>query len=169
MKAVIGIFDNKGNIKTAVTRLKEAGFTEKDLVLITTYQAEEIRDVLGEEPEKAAVSGALVGSGIGGIIGLLGGIALVPIPGIGPVLAFGLMGTVSGSTLGGSLGSIYGTRIEDQPEHELKEALGEQKLILIAHIEEMEEELARDIIQEAGGSYLKTHEVSREAIAEITG
>jgi hypothetical protein len=79
------------------------------------------------------------------------------------------MGTVSGSTLGGYLGSIYGTRIEDQPEHELKEALGEQKLILIAHIEETEEELAREIMQEAGGSYLKTHEVSREAIAEITG
>lgn len=168
MEAVIGVFEKKENIKTAVTRLKEAGFTEEDLVLITSYQAEEVRDILGEEPEKAAVSGALVGSGIGGVVGLLGGIALLPVPGFGLAVAYGLIGSISGGTLGGFLGSLYGTRIEDQPEIELKEALGTQKLLLFVRVEAANEESARAIMQQAGGDYLKTHEVSPETIAELS-
>lgn len=167
MKAVIGIFDEKDNIKTAVIRLKEAGFTDEDLILITSYQAEEVRDVLGEEPEKAAASGALVGTGIGGALGLLGGLALVPVPGLGLVAAYGLLGTISGGTLGGFLGSLYGTRIEDQPELDLKEALGTHNLLLFVRVEDVNEENARAILQQSGGSYLVTHEVSPEAVAEL--
>ena len=59
----------------AVTRLKEVGFNEDDLALFTTYQANEIREALGEEPEKTAATGAIVGSTIGGAAGLLGGLA----------------------------------------------------------------------------------------------
>lgn len=167
MKAIIGVFEVRDDIKTAVHRLREAGFTEDDLALITSYQAEEVRDVLDEEPEKTAVSGALVGSGIGATLGLLGGIALLPIPGIGPMLASGVMATASGGVLGGYLGSLYATHAEEIPEHELKEVLSKHNVILVVRIKDSNEEKARAILSQSGGSYLKTHEVSPEALAKL--
>jgi hypothetical protein len=167
MKAVIGVFEQKENIKMAVTQLKEAGFSEDDLALITSYQVEDVPDILGEEPEKTAVTGALVGSGIGGALGLLGSIVILPVIGIGALVASGLMATASGSILGGYLGSLYATRIEDEPEHELKVALAEGKVLLLAHVEESNEEMARTIMRQSGGSYLETQEISPEAISDM--
>ena len=164
MKAIIGVYEQKDEIKTAVTRLKEAGFGENDLALITSHQAEKVRDVLGEEPEKTALSGALVGSGIGGVLGLLGGLALVPVPGIGFITAYGVLGTISGSTLGGYLGSIYATRFEEEPEHELKKALSTSKLLLLVRVNDANEETTRTIMQQSGGSYLETHDIDPEAV-----
>jgi len=168
MKAVIGIFEEKDKIKTAVARLREAGFTESDLALITRHQVEEVDDVLDEEPEETAVTGALVGSGIGGVLGLLGGIAVVTVPGIGPLLASGLMASATGSVLGGYLGSMHASRREDEPEHELRKALGERKVILFVHVQDINEESTRTILRRSGGDFLETHEVSPEAIAELT-
>jgi hypothetical protein len=169
MKAVIGVFDEKDKIKTAVTRLKEAGFAESDLGLITGYQVEEVDDLLDQEPEETAVTGAVIGSGIGGVLGLLGGITVLTVPGVGPMLASGLLATATGSVVGGYLGSLYASRKEDQPEHELKKALSERKLILFARVQDMNEESARTIMQQSGGNYLETHKVSPEATVELSG
>ena len=168
MKAVIGVFDEKDKIKTAVTRLKQAGFAENDMTLITRYQVEEVDDVLDEEPEETAVTGALVGSGIGGVLGLLGGISVVTVPGVGPMLASGLLATAIGSVLGGYLGSMHASRREDEPEHELRKALGERKLILFVRVQDTNEESARTILRQSGGDFLETHEISPEAISELT-
>ena len=168
MKAVIGIFEEKDKIKTAVARLKEAGFPESDLALITRHQVEEVHDVLDQEPEETAVRGAVVGSSIGGVLGLLGGITVVTVPGVGPMLASGLLATATGSVLGGYLGSMHASRTEDQPEHELKKALGERKVILLVRVQDMNEESARTIMQQSGGNYLETHEISPEGITELS-
>ena len=164
MKAIIGIFEDKETIKTAVIRLKEAGYGEDDLALLTSYHAEEVRDALAEHPEETAVSGALVGSGIGGVLGLLGGLSLAPMADIGLIAAYGFLGTLSGGTLGSYLGSIYATRAEDEPEHELKNALAESKLILLARVEESTKENTRAIMQQSGGTYLAVHEIDPQAL-----
>lgn len=166
MKAVIGVFDEKDDIKAAIANLKDAGFTEHDLALITSYQAEEIRDVLGEQPEKSAVAGALAGTGVGSVLGLLGGAALLPLPGVGPLLASGLMAT-SGGVLGGYLGSLYATFIEEQPELDLKEALSMHKILLLAKVQESNAVQAQTIMKQVGGNYLLVHEVAPEVMTDL--
>lgn len=167
MNVVIGIFEEKESLKTAVIRLKEAGFAEDDLALITTYQADEIREALGEEPEQTATAGAVIGSTIGGAAGLLGGLALVSVVGVGLVVAYGFLGTISGGTLGGYLGAIYATRLEDQTEHELKTALSTDKLLLFVEVTDITAEEARVIMRQAGGSYLESHEIDPAAVAGL--
>lgn len=167
MKAVIGTFDEKAGIKTAVSNLQAAGFTKEEVALVTSYDAEEVRDVLDEEPEHAAASGALVGGGIGSILGLLGGIVVLPIPGAGPLLASGIIASTSTGLLGAYLGSIYATRAVDEPEHELKEALSKDEVLLVVRINEGNEEEARAILSQSGANHLMTHEVDPKVMAEL--
>lgn len=164
MKILIGIFEQEQEIETVVNRLLETEFDQNDLALMTHYQAEEVRDVIGEEPTKTAITGTLIGSGIGSTLGLLGSIALLPIPGAGPFLVSGLLTTASSGVLGGYLGSIYAVRAEEQAELELKEALGEDKILLLVQVTSTNEEDARMIMRQFGGGYLKTHEIDSETM-----
>jgi hypothetical protein len=167
MKAIMGTFDARQQIEETLDALKEAGFEPRDIALLTTYEAEEVRDMLGEEPEKTAVEGAVVGSGIGSVLGLLGSAIVLPIPGAGPLLAAGIMATASGGVLGGYLGAIYASRAESEPEYRLKELLSEDKVLLIVRVNESNETMAHQIMEEAGGKYLKVHEVDPAVLAHL--
>ena len=167
MKAVIGTFGKREGIETAVSQLKNVGFDEEDIALVTSYEAEEVRDVLDEEPERAAATGALVGGGIGSVLGLLGSAVVLPIPGAGPLLASGIIASTSTGLLGGYLGSIYATRVADEPEHELKEALANGEVLLIVRVNDGNEEQAQAILRRSGGHYLMTHEVDPNVLADL--
>jgi outer membrane lipoprotein SlyB len=56
-----------------------------------------------------AAEGAMVGAGLGGLVGMLAGMAGLTVPGIGPLLAAGpLAATLSGLITGGATGAIAG-------------------------------------------------------------
>ncbi|HEX6387683.1 MAG TPA: hypothetical protein VF177_23690 [Anaerolineae bacterium] len=110
MNAVIGLFQDFNDAELAIEQLKRAGFTRDDIgILARGYLVQEhLDDDAGEEVLQGARTGALAGTGIGGILGLLASGVSVSIPLVGPLLAAGTLA----ATLGGAVaGAVYGSLI----------------------------------------------------------
>ena len=116
-QTIIGVFDNLNAAERAINDLKITGFTPDSVSILTrdnttaasaadTTDIE--RETEGNEAGKGAVTGALGGGTLGAVLGwVLAGGAAVVIPGIGPIIAAGILGaTVTGALVGGSVGSI---------------------------------------------------------------
>lgn len=109
-RTVIGVFDNVDAAERAINDLKVSGFTPDSISVVTRDRDTNntlVEDTGVNQAGKGAVSGALGGGTLGAVLGwlLAGGTALIP--GVGPIIAAGVLGaTVTGALVGGSIGSI---------------------------------------------------------------
>lgn len=150
LQAVVSSYPEKEQMETAVSRLHAAGFERNEIVVLTTDKVEEVSDILTGEAEETTAKAALMGTTLGGLGGLLTGIAVIPIPGLGPVVAGTIMSTASGSVMGGFLGAIFGSRAASQPQYDFKEELAQGRAVLLALAEDEAQvetavEIARDL------------------------
>ena len=115
-QTVIGLFDGVDAAQTAIRALRAVGFADKDIGVV-------MRDLgcgaeLLGQPEtevdaaaaKGAATGAATGGVVGGLLGLLGSLLL---PGVGPIVAGGVLGTSlvgagAGAATGGLIGGLIG-------------------------------------------------------------
>jgi uncharacterized protein (TIGR02271 family) len=126
---VVGVFEDRSAAQQAVNDLKNAGFNDNQIGFAMrddtgananmTDGGEQAADTAG-----GAVSGALGGGILGGI---LGAAASLLIPGIGPVVAGGILaatlgGAAIGAAAGGLLGALTGMGV---PEDEARYYEGE--------------------------------------------
>jgi hypothetical protein len=101
---VVGIFDDQEHAKKAIQALKEAGFTDAQIGVASREWSRQLQEVPVDQQhiaERGAVTGALVGGGLGAAVGLMGAVL---IPGAAPVVA----GTALLSALGGGLAGAGG-------------------------------------------------------------
>lgn len=119
--AVIGVFYTRAEAEQAIHELRNAGFSEDRIGMITRDGGargdERSEETLAEE---GAAAGAVVGAGAGALVGL--GVVAGTIPVIGPVLAIGTLGTIllnaaGGAVILGLVGALVGLGI---PEEEAK-------------------------------------------------
>jgi hypothetical protein len=118
-KTVIGVFEGLSQAEKAVAELEDNGFTREDIGLITNNPRAHghlSMDVIGQG-SKAGDTAA--GAVLGGLAGLVAEIALLAIPGIGPIiaagpLAAGLLGAGIGATAGGLTGALKNVGIPDE-------------------------------------------------------
>jgi uncharacterized protein (TIGR02271 family) len=105
---VVGLFTDRTDAENAIRQLRDAGFTEKQIGLAMRDRDEQrtlIEDTGTTAAEGAAV-GAVSGGVLGGLIGLLGSLL---IPGIGPIVAGGVLAsTLAGAGIGAAAGGIIG-------------------------------------------------------------
>lgn len=160
MKVVTGLFSNQDDAAEAITALKGIGIKQSTLTLISSADKEStyIRELVDEEPRKTAVTGAAAGGVLGSLLGLLGGIFLIPVPGIGPILASGMLTTASGGVLGGFLGSLYALRAESQPEIDIKEALAAGKMLLVVDASSAKSDDIKLVMESHNGQAVAIHE-----------
>lgn len=122
---VVGVFAERSEAERVVDELRENGFAEGDIGYAIRDQGTPDRPEVGDAtdtlaPEVAAGSagtGALTGGLLGGLIGAAAALA---VPGIGPVLAGGILasalgGAAIGAAAGGLLGGLVAIGV---PEHE---------------------------------------------------
>ncbi|MCA9971477.1 MAG: hypothetical protein KC425_14730 [Anaerolineales bacterium] len=162
MKIAAGIFA-MDEVSEVTEALEAAGFSAADLSFFTATQTDEAVDLLRQEPEQTAVQGALLGGALGSVMGLLGSIAVIPIPGVGPVLASGIMATATGGAVGTFLGSIYSVRAESRPVLRLKEALAEGQVLVAVHVTEDNAARAEQVLRDADGEIVNIYEVHHQA------
>lgn len=111
----VGVFENGGQAQVAVDELRRAGFGEDQIGFVARDMD---RDAAAADAE--AGEGAATGAVTGGLIGgLLGAAAALLIPGIGPVVAGGILasalgGAAIGATAGGLLGALAGLGVPDE-------------------------------------------------------
>lgn len=120
MKTVVGIFNSLADGKRAVAILRSLGVQEKRISILApgTSEAELEAKVATTETEQPGMGRALGGT-VGGAIGVATGASMgaaaasILVPGVGPVLAIGLIGAVLLGSGGAAAGAVAGEALEE--------------------------------------------------------
>jgi hypothetical protein len=133
-RRVVGaLFRDRASAETAIGELKSAGFAPEEIGVAMrdrTAQGELIEET-GTAAAASATTGALGGGLLGGLVGFLVGVGALAIPGIGPVVAGGVLastfgvaggtalaGAGIGAAAGGLVGALVGLGIpEEEARH----------------------------------------------------
>jgi hypothetical protein len=114
---VTRLFDDYKRAEAAVLELESIGVSHTDISLIANEEAARRgapQDPYVDAPTDAVTrKDATLGAEIGGVVGLLAGLAVLAIPGVGPVMAAGwlvslITGAVVGAAAGGAIGGLVG-------------------------------------------------------------
>jgi hypothetical protein len=131
--AAVGVFETREQADLAIQDLLQHGFAENyigfamrrsDDAIVddeTTGVADDVEMAAeaAHEAAEGAVGGALAGAGIGGLIGAATALLL---PGIGPILAGGILASaIGGAAIGAAAGGVLGALVEmGIPEEEAR-------------------------------------------------
>ena len=166
MKTVAGIFNARADAEQAVEQLRTLGLAENNISLLTPGTTPEELDerVPTTETEQPGM-GTAFGTVAGGAIGIAGGLHLgsalasLLVPGVGPVLAIGLVGAALFGAGGAAAGAAAGSKVEENiatglPHDELfvyEDALRQGRTVVIAVADTDEQgEAAQHALAQAG-------------------
>jgi hypothetical protein len=166
MGTVAGIFNSRADAERAAAALRSLGITDERISTLAPGTTDEELDaaVSTTETEQPGM-GTAVGGVVGGAMGVAGGATMgvaaasLLIPGIGPVIAAGIIGAALLGAGGAAAGATAGTALEDAvapglPHDELyvyEDALRQGRSVVIAVAEdEPQEEAARNVLAQAG-------------------
>jgi hypothetical protein len=156
--AAFGIYRDRLDVDNAVNALRDAGYRSTDISVLFP-ENEGTKDFAHEKHTKApegTATGATSGAVLGGGLGWLVGIGALAIPGLGPFIAAGpivaaLAGAGAGGVLGGITGALVGMGI---PEYEAKRYEGRVKeggILLSVHCDDSNwTKRAKEILQRTG-------------------
>ena len=151
MKTVAGIFQSRADAERALESLRSLGVADERLNLLTQgSSAEDLADAVPTTETEQPGMGQAMGTAVGGALGVAGGahlgavIATSLIPGVGPVLAIGMIGAALLGTGGVLAGRAAGEALEDNiapelPHDELyvyEDALRQGRTVVIAAAED---------------------------------
>jgi hypothetical protein len=155
---VVAVFDTQDDAAAALDGLREAGVTPKQVSLMLADRAagEPEDGDPGSDMAGGAAGGATVGGLVGGLAGWLAGIGALAIPGIGPVVGAGVLGSlVAGAALGaaagGLLGGLVGLGIPEEAARGYETHLKAGRVLLTVHATDPEQAArVRDAVERAG-------------------
>jgi uncharacterized protein (TIGR02271 family) len=153
---VVGLFTNQVDAERAIQRLKQEGFSEKQIgvAMRDRGQQEQLIEGTGTQAAEGAATGAISGGVLGGVIGLLAGVGALAIPGVGPIIAGGalastLAGAGIGAAAGGLLGALMGMGIPEEDARHFDEGFKAGGTLVTVNAEGREAE-ARACLLESG-------------------
>ena len=166
MESIVGIFNSLADAKRAHAIIQSLGIPEERITVLApqTSEAEVEASVPTTETEQPGMGSALGGT-VGAALGVAGGLqagaaaATFLVPGVGPVLAFGLIGAAIFGAGGAAAGALAGNALEKGiadgvPRDELfvyEDALRRGRSIVIAFTDEAQTaESARAELARAG-------------------
>lgn len=133
MEAVSGVFHSRADATKTINELRKAGIPDNRLGLITPgSDGDELEAGLPITDTESPGMGRAMGAAVGGAMGAAGGatlglaVATFVIPGIGPVLGFGMLG----AALLGAAGATAGAAVGDTIEEELGEGVPHEDIYL---------------------------------------
>lgn len=161
MKATVGIFTSLKNAEQAIQRLQSVGIPPDQVSLLSPGASmEEIHDVPTTETEQPGM-GKAMGAVVGGALGMqLGAATSLVIPGIGPVIATGMVATALLGAVGGAAArdALESATTEGLPIDELylyEDALRKGRSVVIVLVsDESKAENARRVFAAAGAESL---------------
>jgi hypothetical protein len=165
METIAGIFKSRGDGERAVAALQSTGIPSDRITLLTPGASEEkIGEVRTTETEQPGMGKAL-GATVGGALGVAGGaqlgaaVASFFVPGVGPIIAAGLLGAAILGVGGAAAGAAAGDALEEGlaeglPHDELyvyEDALRKGRTVVIAFADDEEiAERGRRVLAESG-------------------
>jgi hypothetical protein len=159
MRVIFAAYKEQQAAQQAIERLVEAGIPRENLSLVASARSELVQELINEGSETETGQGALVGGALGSLLGMLGGAAMFTITGFGEALAAGLISTTIGGAIGTYLGGIYSARAVTEDELNVKEALMQGNLLVIATVNGHDQDLIEDSLRESGGEFVTIHDL----------
>jgi hypothetical protein len=131
-ESVIAVFRSVDDARLAIDDLKEHGFLDSHLSLVTRADERELLAANpsqhGDQMEKSAAKGAAAGAALG----LLAGSTLLVIPGLGPVFFAGAMASgITGGLVGGLVGAMGGWGVKDDHIRQYEAELNKGKALIV--------------------------------------
>jgi hypothetical protein len=125
-RTVSRMYDSYGQAQRVVQKLEEAGFSSSEVSLVSRYRDD--YTLADDASGTGAATGATAGALLGGGTGLLTALGVIAIPGLGPLVAAGviattLAGAASGSVVGGLLGALTGSGVSEEDAHVYSEGV----------------------------------------------
>ncbi len=158
----VGLFPSLQDAEYALNELKNSGFS-MDRVSIIARDAERHDQIAGADisavPAAGAGTGAVTGTVLGGMAGLLIGLGALEIPGVGPVIAAGTLGTTLATTLagagigaasGGFVGGLTGLEFEQERDRAYSERVSRGEYLVIIDGNSAEISQAESILKNRG-------------------
>jgi len=118
-RTVIGLFDNLDQAQRVVQQLVDAGFNRDDIGIVRSNQRGGTTTTNANNEKSDVGKDAGWGAVLGGVAGLVVGLAALAIPGIGPIVAAGpiaaaLGGAGIGAVAGGLIGALVGLGVPEE-------------------------------------------------------
>ena len=165
MEPVVGIFTSRDEAGRAADYLKTAGISDEHVIVLMPGTPEkDLKAVPTTETESLGL-GAALGGVVGGAIGAAGGMSLgaaaatMFVPGVGPVIAIGLLGAALLGLGGAAGGAAVGDALDEGlleglPKDDLfvyEDALRKGRSVVIAFVSEgRQTDVVRKIFEQAG-------------------
>lgn len=145
MRTVAGLFERFEDAEKAVNDLHRQGFSPDQVNVIARDVVVQDQDQVGGRSGYAVTEGAIGGTAIGGLGGLLLGLSALSVPGIGPVITAGSIFTALGSTAagagvgavtGGLIGALAGAGISEEDAHTYAEGVKRGGVLLVVDVDD---------------------------------
>lgn len=168
MKSTVGIFISRADAERAVENLRSTGIRDDRISLLTPGSEKKLEAIATTETEQPGM-GKTLGGVVGGALGTASGMSLgaaaasLFIPGVGPIIATGVIGAALLGAGGAIGGAAAGEALEEGmadglPRDELylyEDALRQGRTVVIALTEDDEQdEAARNAMGQAGAESL---------------
>ncbi|HUQ31568.1 MAG TPA: hypothetical protein VM095_05575 [Pyrinomonadaceae bacterium] len=165
MSTVAGIFKSREGAERAAENLRSTGIAvDKINLLIPGTTDEELEAAVPTTETEGPGMGGAMGGTVGGAMGTAGGatigaaLASLLVPGVGPILAAGVIGAalfgIGGAAAGAAAGSAMEASVEGLPHDELyvyEDALRQGRSVIICMTDdEAQAEGARNILAQGG-------------------
>jgi len=166
MEAITGVFKSSNNALETVRQLQDLGIPEKRIGMLTPgMRPERLERSVPMADTEAPGMGKAMGAAVGGAMGVAGGATLgmvaasLAIPGVGPVLALGILGGALLGIGGAAAGAKAGETLEEElgeglPREDVylyEDALRHGHSVVIAYADEGEQtDRAIEIFQRSG-------------------
>jgi uncharacterized membrane protein len=151
-----------------VDELQEAGVRKEDISIVVREEAKvKAPSGRGVAVAKDAAAGVTTGGAVGGIAGLIIGIAVITVPGIGGLIAAGplavalglvqlggttLAGAITGAAAGGIIGGLVGLGVPTERAKAYEEAIRKGQILLAVGVTPENQEKVREIFSNHGAS-----------------
>ncbi|MCJ2042936.1 hypothetical protein MKK55_28900 [Methylobacterium sp. J-059] len=162
-QTITALFDDYDAASAAVAKLESTGIPHGDISVVSNNEKDRHAGRVGvgnhagtaDKAEKAAGTGASLGTVLGGGAGLLAGLGLLAIPGVGPVVAAGwlvatLTGAGIGAAAGGLVGGLTGAGLNEADAHTYSEGVRRGGTLVTVRADEAHAVAAMNILEEHG-------------------
>ncbi len=171
---VIGLFPSQAEADRALELLERAGIDRGRIgvALMDREQERVVASQLGSHPNwKAAGQEAAKYSALGGVAGVIAGVAALAIPGVGPVLAAGPLAAALPALIGGGMGAfsgalagLQGLAVQDDDLKLYAEGLRNGGVLISCQAPDAEVAEVTRLFREAGAQDL---DVQRRGVADV--
>jgi hypothetical protein len=162
---LVACFEDRLEAERAVDELEQAGFSADQVGFVLrgsdVAAGGMLTDAQGAKDGKGALTGMATGAGLGAILGAAAGVL---VPGVGPVIAGGVLtmafgGAIAGTAIGGIFGAIAGLGVSEEEARFYEKEFQSGKAIVAVKAGNRAADAA-EILRRHGGYDLQNRRIS---------